>query len=62
MSEHKNGKTNGNGGSAPSGPSPQFSALLEGKITSQEYVRQLKAKVDAERKAEKSAIRRAAAA
>lgn len=62
MSERKNDKTHGNGGSAPSGPSPQYKALLEGKISSKEYVRQLKERVDAERSAEKRSIRRPAAA
>jgi hypothetical protein len=36
--------------------------LLEGKISSKEYVRQLKERVDAERTAEKRSIRRPAAA
>jgi hypothetical protein len=49
-------------GSAPSGPSPQYKALLKGKISSKEYVRQLKERVDAERSAEKRSIRRPAAA
>jgi hypothetical protein len=62
MSEQESSKTRRSGGSAPSGPSPQYKALLEGKISSKEYVRQLKERVDAERSAEKRSIRRPAAA
>lgn len=35
-------------GSAPAGPSPEFRALVEGKITPEEYVESIKRRVSKE--------------
>jgi hypothetical protein len=52
---------NGKQVAVATGPSPQFQKLIRGEISSKDYVRQVKERVDAERRQEKRAVRRAAA-
>lgn len=52
---------NGKQVAVATGPSPQFQKLIRGEISSKDYVREIKERVDAERRQEKRAVRRGSA-